>query len=168
MVRAALVPSVRRRAVAALRGRGRPAYVLALVLLAGMGGRAALATDLTVSISGVASDQGSVLVAVCTPDTFLAAGCPYTAAQPARSGQMTVAVGGVPPGEYAVQAFHDENDNLDLDRTFLGFPKEGMGFSNDAPMRFGPPRFSDAAIMVGAEGGEAALTMRYHDEDDLP
>jgi uncharacterized protein (DUF2141 family) len=44
---------------------------------------------------------------------------------PAYPGTVTVRVTGVAPGNYAVQAFHDENDNLVIDRTILGLPREG-------------------------------------------
>jgi uncharacterized protein (DUF2141 family) len=69
----------------------------------------------------------------------------------------------IEPGVYAVQAFHDENDNLDLDRNMIGWPKEGMGFSNDAPMRYGPPSFEDAAIEIEAAGASTRLRLRYFD-----
>ena len=39
---------------------------------------------------------------------------------------------GVPYGEYAVSVVHDENDNGEIDRGFLGIPKEGYGVSNNA------------------------------------
>ena len=68
---------------------------------------------------------------------------------------------GVPAGVYAVQAIHDENDNLELDLGFARRPLEGMGFSRDAPMRFGPPRFADAAIELRDPGGTLSLKMRY-------
>ncbi len=73
----------------------------------------------------------------------------------------TVRIAGIPPGTYAVQAFHDENDNLVVDRNFMGMPKEGIGFSNDAPFRFGPPRFRDAAIALGPDGGQVTIQLRY-------
>ena len=79
------------------------------------------------------------------------------------SGEAKVVVRDIDPGVYAVQAFHDENGNFDLDRNFLGLPKEGMGFSNDAPMRFGPPSFDDAAIEIGAAGAATRLRLRYFD-----
>ncbi|MDX5950255.1 DUF2141 domain-containing protein, partial [Azospirillum brasilense] len=64
-------------------------------------------------------------------------------------------------GTYAVQSFHDENQNLELDRNFLGLPKEGVGFSNDAPMRFGPPRYADATLTVTEPITRTTLTLRY-------
>ena len=70
---------------------------------------------------------------------------------------------GIEPGVYAVQAFHDEIGNLDLDRSILGMPEEDIGFSNDAPMRFGLLRFEDATIEVGAAGAATRLRLRYFD-----
>jgi uncharacterized protein (DUF2141 family) len=35
-----------------------------------------------------------------------------------------------------------------------------MGFGNDAPIRFGPPRYEDAEIALAAEGGRVAVTLR--------
>lgn len=121
----------------------------------------AAAADLAITVANVANAQGKVLVAVCTPETFLGPNCPYTAAEPARPGSVTVVVHKVPPGTYAVQAFHDENQNLELDRNFLGLPKEGIGFSNDAPMRFGPPRYTDATLAVAEPITRTMLTLRY-------
>ena len=53
---------------------------------------------------------------------------------------------GVPPGTYAVSAFHDENSNGKLDSNFMGTPREGVGSSNDAKGHFGPPKFDAAAF----------------------
>ncbi len=132
--------------------------LLVTVPLAGTG-----AAELKVTLEQVATGSGHVLVAVCTPETFLRRGCPYTGRAPAVSGEAQVVVRSIEPGVYAVQAFHDENDNLELDRNFLGLPKEGMGFSNDAPMRFGPPTFEDLAIEIDASGTVTRLRLRYFD-----
>lgn len=121
--------------------------------------------NLTVKVEGVNGSMGHVLVAVCTEDQFLGAGCTSTGKVPAAPGAVTIVLTNVAPGVYAVQAFHDENDNMDIDRSLLGFPKEGMGFSNDAPMRYGPPQFADAAITIGAEDAATSLRMRYFDPE---
>lgn len=54
----------------------------------------------------------------------------------------------VPAGTYAISIFHDENDNNKLDTNFLGIPKEDTGSSNNAPARFGPPKWKDAKFEV--------------------
>ena len=123
------------------------------------------ASSLSVTIESIEGSKGHVLVAVCAREAFLSAGCTLTGKAPATPGAVTVVVRDIVPGVYAVQAFHDENDNMDIDRSLLGFPREGMGFSNDAPMRYGPPKFADAAITISAEDAATSLRMRYFDPE---
>ncbi len=99
-------------------------------------------------MTGLRSESGSVLVAVCRQNDVLGRGCEHTGRAPAQAGEVTVS--DFPAGTYAVQAIHDENENMKLDLGFARRPLEGLGFSRDAPMRFGPPRFADAAIENGA------------------
>ena len=54
----------------------------------------------------------------------------------------------LPNGTYAIGIFVDTNDNNEMDRNFLGVPKEQYGFSNDAKGSFGPPSFKDASFTV--------------------
>ena len=116
-----------------------------------------------VTVTNVRSEHGHVRVAVCPRASFLQANCAWHAAAPARVGSVVVTVPGLPPGVYAVQSFLDENDDGKINRSLLGIPEEGMGFSRDAPMRFGPPSFDDAAIRVGEAGGAVSLRLRYFD-----
>lgn len=57
----------------------------------------------------------------------------------------------LPPGTYAVQAYQDVNNNGMLDKSWIGWPQEPYGFSNNAPVNAGPPSFKLAAIEL-AEG----------------
>jgi uncharacterized protein (DUF2141 family) len=68
---------------------------------------------------------------------------------------------GVPAGAYAVQAFHDENVNHKVDRGLFGIPKEGIGFSNDAPIHLSPPKWADAAFAFNGAGQTIQVKMRY-------
>ena len=45
------------------------------------------------------------------------------------------------PGKYGFNYFHDTNKNDKLDTNWMGIPKEGYGFSNNASGKFGPPAF---------------------------
>lgn len=121
----------------------------------------AAAAELAVEVSNVAADQGRVLVALCTPQTFLGERCPYVAAAEARAGSTIVRLHGVLPGTYAVQAFHDLNNNREIDRNLLGVPIEGIGFGNDAAMRSGPPDFEDAAVVLNQPQATTTLSLRY-------
>ena len=64
---------------------------------------------------------------------------------------------GLPPGPYAVLAFHDLNGNGILDVNFLGIPREPLGFSNRYWGK-GAPAFSAAAVDVG-EGASVPVAV---------
>ncbi len=100
-------------------------------------------------------------VAVCPRDDFLKPKCPYAAAARAMRGVTTVLVRGVPPGVYAVQVFHDANDNGRVDRNLLGIPTEGVGFSRDAPIFFGPPSFEDAKVWIKGALVTLDITLKF-------
>ena len=65
------------------------------------------------------------------------------------------------PGRYAIALLHDENSNGKADRVLGMMPKEGFGFSRDAPVRMGPPKFRDAAFDMGTSDRELTIKMRY-------
>jgi len=75
---------------------------------------------------------------------------------------VSLTFSGVKPGRYSVALLHDENDNGKADRALLGMmPKEGFGFSQDAPVRMGPPSFNDAAFDFDGSAAELTIKMRY-------
>ena len=45
------------------------------------------------------------------------------------------------PGKYAIQFFHDENENQKMDFSLIGIPKEKFGSSNNVKPILGPPKF---------------------------
>jgi uncharacterized protein (DUF2141 family) len=113
-----------------------------------------------VTVWGLRYADGVVHVDVCTRETFLRSTCPYSAKAPARIGETTVIVPDVPPGVYAIQAYHDFNDNERVDRNPLGVPKEGIAFSQDAPLGLHGPSFDQAAFTHGST--PQALRLRLH------
>ena len=81
--------------------------------------------------------------------------------EPARIGTLRFVVSDLPAGRYAVNAFHDENNNGELDTNLVGIPSEGYGFANNPSTTFGPPDFEEAAVTVGEASGVVVLTMSY-------
>ncbi len=67
----------------------------------------------------------------------------------------------VKPGDYAIALLHDENNDGKANRAVGMMPKEGFGFSRDAKVRMGPPKFRDAVFTHGAVDQTLAITMRY-------
>lgn len=116
---------------------------------------------LTVQISNVRNSTGTIHVDICAQDQFLGDNCPYVGDAPAHAGVTTVVVHNLPAGRYAAQIFHDENRNKKVDRALFGIPKEGVGFSNDARISLGPPKWDDAKFTFNGEAQTIGLKTRY-------
>lgn len=137
--------------------------VLAALALMTLLPGAAPVHDLTVSVGGLRSAKGLLQLCLTRDSAFF----PDCRKDP-QSLHMTVAAGkpegivfpALPPGRYALSVLHDENANDRLD-TFMGIPKEGVGFSRNPKLRFGPPRFS--AVEFDAADGAAIgeVRMKY-------
>ena len=116
-----------------------------------------------IKVSGLRSTKGFVLVcltmnAKAFPDCGKDAGATRLKVAAAQAGSIKASV--AQPGTYAVSVLHDENGNQKAD-FMLGMPREGFGFSRDAKVRFGPPKFAAASFVVGAGGTAQSITMKY-------
>lgn len=65
----------------------------------------------------------------------------------------------VPASRYAVTVLQDLNDNDELDKNRLGIPKEPLGFSSGARIRFAPPKFDDAAFAFAGKDTTIQISM---------
>jgi uncharacterized protein (DUF2141 family) len=115
----------------------------------------------TVEVSNVRNSRGKVFVDICPQNRFLEDGCIYHAEVPAHAGVTTLTVNNVPAGEYAAQAFHDENGNGEVDRGMFGIPNEGVGFSRDAKIVFSPPKWRDAYFIHRGRPEMIHFSLRY-------
>ncbi|MGB3868149.1 MAG: DUF2141 domain-containing protein [Flavobacteriales bacterium] len=117
---------------------------------------------LLLSASGFAQSDLKVEVILNKPDAggkLHFALCPSAEAYKSETGCSTKSVeadartvsctfSAITPGTYAIKVFHDVNSNGELDKSWIGWPKEPYGFSNDAPVNTGPPPFKLAAFEV--------------------
>jgi uncharacterized protein (DUF2141 family) len=110
---------------------------------------------LTVTIEGVRSAKGNLMVALLKADPAAGVAKQAGAAMiPAKPGAATAVFPGLEDGAYAVQLFHDEDGDGKMATNLFGMPSEGYGFSNRAKASFGPPKFADMKVDVA--GGDAA------------
>ena len=120
------------------------------------------AVKLVAQATAVRHARGEVAFTIYPDDKrrFLAKGGKLLRVRtPARAG-VTSACFWVRPGYYAVAVYHDENGDHDFNRT-LWMPKEGFGFSRDAPTSTGLPSFANARFGVPAGGMTIRMTTRY-------
>jgi uncharacterized protein (DUF2141 family) len=68
----------------------------------------------------------------------------------AENDKMTWSLRNIPFGYYAVKAFHDEDQDDDVD-TKLGIPTEGFGFSNNPSFFFGAPSYDKAKFLFNSD-----------------
>ena len=120
----------------------------------------AQAADLTIEVAGLKNAKGKVLVAVFQRSEDFLTRPVRTATVDAQPGKVQLILAGMPPGDYAVSLFHDENGNGKLDRNPVGMPIEPHGFSNDAAGSFGPPTFQQSRMPLAAAGNTVTVNLR--------
>jgi uncharacterized protein (DUF2141 family) len=117
-----------------------------------------------VRITGVRNAKGKVVVGMWNSKD----GFPKERAKAFRqasveivNGTATAIFAGVPYGEYAVAAYHDENNNGKMDTGFLGIPVEGVGASNNPHPKFSAPSFTECRFDVRAPEKLVLIEMLY-------
>ncbi len=123
----------------------------------------AFAARIIVTVDGLHSAQGNVFVGLyASPAKFLHGNQTDGVRKVKASlAPITVVFDNLPPGTYAVGAYHDENGNDHLDTDFLGLPVEGYALSNDIRAAFAKPNFYQAAFSVGSGDTPVSLHIRY-------
>ena len=136
-------------------------HALCLFVLSCLGVASAMSADLDVRLSGVASANGHVLVALYDSEDGWDGRARSLAAQKiaATEGAIELRFADLVPGRYGVLVLHDENDNGKLDTNRLGIPREGYGFSNN-PRLMRRAKFEEVAFGVPEEGVGIVVEMR--------
>ncbi len=109
--------------------------------------QAVQAGDISVKIIGVDSSGGDIRIALVSDNASLKSEDlePVAKAQvPASGDSINYTFKNVPFGTYAVKAFHDSNQNGQLDKGAFGIPKEQYGFSQVPASKKGMPKFDSA------------------------
>ncbi len=119
----------------------------------------ASASDLTVTVEGIAKKQGSIMLGLFDEASYNGDGAVDGANLTVEGTSVTVTFEGLEPGEYAVRLYHDVNDDGEMNTNPFGMPTEPYAFSNDAKGRFGPAKWDDAKFSVEAEGTAHTITM---------
>lgn len=108
-----------------------------------------------VIISNFENEKGNALVGLYNSEENFLKNAWKSQSAVIKNGKVTVIFEDVPDGIYAVSAFHDEDNDQKLDM-FLGFyPMEDYATSNNAPAKFGPPKWEDAKFELS--NGEQAV-----------
>ena len=126
------------------------------------GVHAAGTSKLTVQVSGVRSARGEVAITVYPDDRrrFLARGGKLARVRGTASASVRTCFW-LPQTNYAVAIYHDVNGDRDFNRTLLGLPAEGFGFSNNPETKVGLPPLSQTRFKLSSGEGSISIQMRY-------
>lgn len=115
--------------------------------------------SIRVTVDHLRNTKGHLLISLYNGSD----GFPDNAAKAIRKQQVSITgnstvitFNDLPAGNYAVAILHDENDDGKMNTTWVGLPREGYGFSNNAMGTFGPPSFRKASF---AHAGDATTTI---------
>jgi uncharacterized protein (DUF2141 family) len=117
-----------------------------LFVLVFISGSAFAQHDMEVTIKNIKDLKGSIRLSVYNNETDFLTKEVASKTISANAKEIIVAFTNLKPGTYAISAYHDANENNELDSNLIGMPTEPYGFSNNAMGRFGPPAFDAAKV----------------------
>jgi uncharacterized protein (DUF2141 family) len=117
---------------------------------------------LTVTLKDVRGTLGNLRASLYRePETFRKEDRAFKVISiPATAGDAKMVFADLPPGRYAVMAYHDENGDDKLNLRFGMFPLEGYGLSNN-PTVIGPPKFAESAFEVSSPETQIDIKLAY-------
>ena len=124
-----------------------PRYIIGPLILLLVGLQTSRASDILVRIENPPPGGSIAFLFYDDPNTFGDLRDPALIRVEASDGRKEFSIPGVPPGEYALVVYYDENGNGRLDKNFIGIPKEALAFSN-AYQPKGPPSYTRAAFRL--------------------
>jgi uncharacterized protein (DUF2141 family) len=118
--------------------------------------------DLVVHINGFTHVRGHAMARVFVAGQSLTGPGQATGRADIYGSQATITFPSLAPGEYAVIAAHDENDNGEVDHGMFG-PSEPIGFSNGfrlwrLPLSF--PTFKKLKFVLAPDRNRIEVTVR--------
>jgi len=104
--------------------------------------------SIVVNITGFESNKGTVMVGLYNKEGDFLKEYHLSISSDIYDNKANVTFTDIPDGVYAVSCYHDEDANGELN-FFMGvYPTEDTGTSNNAPARFGPPKWEDAKFEI--------------------
>lgn len=116
-------------------------------------------STLSVTVERVAEPRGQIMIAIFKGEEAYKTNQPIQATAASVEGDSVTAEFSLEPGEYGIKLYHDVNGDGEMNTNPFGMPTEPFGFSNNAPVRFGPPGWNAAKFEIGAEGASQIISI---------
>ncbi len=121
-------------------------------------------TWLNVVVEDVRNGSGLVALTLYADDRsrfLVKRGSMYVTRVKAEAGVTRACIFLPKPGTYALAIYHDEDANQNFNRSGLGLPTEGFGFSNNPTTLAGLPKFNSVRLSVPRSGLITRIRMKY-------
>jgi uncharacterized protein (DUF2141 family) len=135
----------------------------AIVLAGGLGADAQQGNTISVVVSGLRDNTGSVRCGLFnSADTFPKDGKEFQGVEsPIANQTATCTFTNVPPGVYAVAYFKAVPGQTKMKTGMFGMPQDPYGFSRNATIGMGPPSFNSAAYSYAGGATTWPVTITY-------
>jgi uncharacterized protein (DUF2141 family) len=122
--------------------------------------------NLEVEIDNIHSDNGTVRVHIYNDelkDNFpkQTQNCYRCMVGKIKDHKSIIIFDNLPYDSYCLSVHHDENENVKMDLTLLGFPAEGWGISNNVQLFLRLPEFDECSFKIDKRKIKINVDMRY-------
>ncbi len=109
------------------------------------------AQTLHIEFDNIRSDKGEISVTVYeNAETWLDEDVEryHFPKEHLTDGKMTASIDLEKPGKYAIAILDDEDIDGEMEHNFIGYPREGFGFSNNIHVWLSRPKFEECVLDI--------------------
>ena len=122
-------------------------------------------TSFTIEVSNIKNSEGSIFISVFKDQQGFEDEAPVKKVKFSKKGKvegdvLTVELS-LPPGDYGLALFDDENNDGEMNYNWVGMPEEGFGFSNYYHSGLSRPEFLDFSFHLNENTEIVKAKMRY-------
>lgn len=123
--------------------------------------------NIQVTVTGVEPEKGQILAALYdSSDSWMKTPVAQVVGPPNAGTTVVLEFKGYSPGDYGVAVVYDKNKDGKLDTGLFGIPTEKVGFSNDAPIEFGPAHWKKAMFTLASADLAIQIDLKSQDKSD--
>jgi len=112
-----------------------------------------LSQNLAIEFDNIRNNKGVIYVTLYeTEDTWLDEDIEdyefIFSKENVSNNKLTVSIDSIKPGYYGIAVLDDEDEDGEMQNNFIGFPREGFGFSRNVKVRLFKPKFEECVFEI--------------------
>lgn len=134
---------------------------LLIIFLSFLSAAVTAQSKIEVKVTNIREPKGNILIALFNNEGDFLEKAVQSKTIKADGKTVTILFENLAAGDYAVSVIHDENGNGELDKNFMGIPREGFAFGNNSMGTFGPPAFEKAKVTLDGKPVFQEVELKY-------